>query len=71
MVKFFEHAKRSIVKTLTYRILIIISTFTISFMVTGKLEMTLGITTAATIVNTLIYFTHERVWNKIHWGKTK
>lgn len=71
MVKFFEHTKRSIVKTVTYRLLIILSTFTIVFLTTKRLDLTIGITFSANVINTLLYYIHERVWNKIHWGKAK
>lgn len=71
MVKFFEHAKRSIAKTITYRILITVSTFVITYYMTGQIELTFGITLVASVVSTLIYFIHERIWNQIHWGKIK
>lgn len=71
MPKFFEHAKRSIVKTITYRLLIIVSTFVVTYMITGEIELTLGITLVVNVINTVLYFIHERVWNRIHWGKMK
>lgn len=70
-MKFFEHSKRSIVKTITYRILIVISTFIITYYLTGELKFSLELTAVANIVNTVLYYLHERIWNKIHWGKTK
>ncbi len=71
MAKFFEHSKRSLVKTITYRLLIITSTFIITFIITGELALTLGITIVANTMNTILYYVHERIWNRIHWGKTK
>lgn len=71
MTKFFEHHKRSLAKTVTYRILIVISTFIVTFLITGRLDLTLGITVVANIINTLLYYIHERAWNNIHWGKKK
>lgn len=70
-MKFFEHSERSIVKTITYRILIVISTFIITFYLTGELKFSLELTAVANIVNTVLYYLHERVWNKVRWGKTK
>lgn len=70
-MKFFEHAKRSVAKTITYRLLIVFSTFIITYLITGKLVLTLEITTATNIINTCLYFLHERIWNKVHWGKAK
>lgn len=71
MAKFFEHYKRSLTKTVTYRIVIVISTFIVTYLFTGRLDLTIGITFFANVVNTLLYYIHERVWNKIHWGKAK
>ncbi|MBA3724737.1 MAG: DUF2061 domain-containing protein [Candidatus Levybacteria bacterium] len=70
-MKHFEHAKRSLVKTITYRILIVIATFIVVYMMTGDIEATGNITLITSIVNTVLYFFHERAWNKIHWGKHK
>lgn len=70
-MKFFEHFERSIAKTITYRILIVTSTFVITYFMTGELKFSLELTAVANIVNTILYFLHERFWNKIHWGKTK
>lgn len=69
MAKFKERSVRSFAKTITYRILIIISTFTVVLIITGRLDLTIGITFFANVVNMLLYYIHERVWNNIHWGK--
>lgn len=71
MPRFFEHAKRSIVKTISYRLLILVSTFVVAYVITGEIELTLGITFVTNAINTILYFIHERFWNRIHWGKTK
>lgn len=70
-MKFSEQSERSIAKTVTYRILIVISTFIVTYFLTGELKFSLELTAVANIVNTLLYYLHERFWNKIHWGKTK
>lgn len=66
---FHEHAPRSLIKTITYRILIIVSNGILVFFVTEDYEVTAKITASATIISTIIYYLHERLWNKIHWGK--
>lgn len=67
--RYFDHHGRSVVKTITYRILIIVSHGVVMYVMTGDVESTLTVTGATSIVSTLIYFFHERVWNHIHWGK--
>lgn len=69
-MKFFKYYERSIVKTITYRILIVISTFIVTYLLTGEIKASLEITTFANIVNTVLYFVHERLWKKVQWGKT-
>ncbi|MBP9718961.1 MAG: DUF2061 domain-containing protein [Candidatus Levybacteria bacterium] len=64
-----EQKKRSVVKTITYRILIIIATAIVTFGMTKRWDLTIGITSVTTVVNTLLYYFHERVWNSISWGK--
>jgi uncharacterized membrane protein len=66
---FHEHAPRSLIKTITYRILIIVSNGILVYFVTEDYEVTAKITASATIISTIIYYLHERLWNKIHWGK--
>lgn len=70
-MKHFESSGRSLTKTITYRLLIIISTFIISFIVTRDIRSTAEITSVAAIANTMIYFLHERLWSKVSWGRKK
>jgi uncharacterized membrane protein len=70
-VKSKEDKKRSVVKTITYRILIIIATAIVTFSMTKRWDVTIGITSVTTIVNTILYYLHERVWNSISWGIKK
>lgn len=68
---FVERTQRSIVKTITYRGLILISNFTITYILTGSLSLATGVASASFFVNTIIYYLHERVWNIVTWGKKK
>lgn len=62
--------KRSIAKTLTWRVIASATSFTVVYLVTGSI-------TAAAIVEVFdfflkmgLYYGHERLWSKIKWGKT-
>lgn len=70
-MKHFEHVKRSLAKTITYRLLIVVATFIVIYMMTGDVETTTSITIISNIINTVLYYIHERIWNRIHWGKHK
>lgn len=56
---------RTLIKTLTWRLVGSTSTFVISYVVTGQLVIATGIAIAQMIVNTILYYIHETVWNKI------
>ena len=62
---------RSFVKALCYRALIMVSTFLVSYFLTSDLDLSFGITFASSIANTLLYFIHERIWNRIDWGRER
>jgi uncharacterized membrane protein len=68
---FHEKHRRSLVKSLTFRITILISDFIIVFAITRRYAITLGIMLVTNLASTLIYYGHERIWNKIHWGKSQ
>lgn len=66
---FYEKNERSIVKAVLFRILIIISDSIIIFAITRRYDVTIGVIVASNLASTVLYFIHERIWNKIHWGK--
>jgi hypothetical protein len=66
---FLDGQPRSISKIITWRILITASNFFIPLFMTGswgKAGAFLGI---ATVVNMILFYFHERSWNRITWGK--
>lgn len=66
---FIEGIFRSIGKSLTWRILITMSNVLIPYFTTGSFGQALVFLGLATIINIAIYYLHERVWNKISYGK--
>lgn len=64
-----DNSKRSLLKTLTWRITGSTSTFTIAFLVTGSVSMSSGIAVIQMVVNTFLYWFHERAWNRVKWGR--
>lgn len=71
MEKMIETTKRSIVKALTYRIWQSLNTFLISLVITGKLDLAAAIVSLEVLVKIIVYFFHERIWNKVKWGLKK
>jgi adenylylsulfate kinase len=66
---FHENHSRSLVKTITYRVLIIVSNSIIVYLLTRRVDMTVAFITTTNIARTVLYFLHERAWNRVHWGK--
>jgi len=61
--------KRSIVKAITYRVVIIILDFTTIYLFTGKVNIALGFMLISNIYTTVAYYLHERIWSGIEWGR--
>lgn len=64
-----DTTRRSLVKTVSWRITGSTATFAISYAVLGDFAMSGTIALIQLSFNTLLYFVHERVWNRISWGR--
>jgi len=60
---------RSIVKTVTWRVTGSSATFLIAYIMTGNFAIAGVIGVVQLISNSILYFIHERMWNKVPWGK--
>jgi uncharacterized membrane protein len=67
--KLSETPSRSIVKSVSWRVLGTLDTFLISWMVTGETYIAFSIGSIELLTKMLLYFCHERLWNNIKWGK--
>jgi uncharacterized membrane protein len=68
---FHENPARSVVKAITFRIIIIISDTIVMYLIVRRIDLALSVMAASNIVSMLLYYIHERTWNRIHWGKRK
>lgn len=64
-----EKRTRSILKAITYRILSIIIDGTIAYAITQNTKQTITLVLISNLVSIIVYFIHERAWNRVHWGK--
>lgn len=64
-----ESNTRSIVKAFSWRFIASGATFVISLFVSADLSVAGTIATIQFVANIILYFIHERVWNKINWGR--
>jgi uncharacterized membrane protein len=60
---------RSIVKTISWRLTGSGATFLIVLLISGNLSIAGPIAITQLIVNTILYYIHERVWNIINWER--
>lgn len=70
-VKMVDTRKKTLLKAICWRILGFISLGIITWMVTKSFEITSIVSIFYSVVQILMYFLHERIWNYIRWGKTK
>jgi len=66
-----EKSYRSIVKSVSWRTIGTIDTVLISLLITGKLDFAIAIGGVEVFTKMGLYYLHERVWNRINFGKVK
>ena len=69
-LKFYEKAMRSLGKVVTWRVLVTITNFVGGWLASGSWQVGLGVVSFALVVNSVLYYFHERAWNRIDAGKT-
>jgi len=58
---------KSIVKSISWRVLGTIDTIVISWILTGKLTLALSIGSIEIFTKLILYYAHERIWNLVKW----
>jgi uncharacterized membrane protein len=64
-----EHNLRSIVKAVTFRLIIIVSDIAVIYFVTRRWDITISVMVISNISSTILFYLHERAWNRISWGR--
>ena len=67
--KISEHKRRSILKAISYRVAGTCFTFLVAYLFTGKLIIAASIGGVEAISKIFVYYWHERLWNRINYGK--
>ncbi len=65
-----ESRKRSLVKSLTWRIVCIAVSITTAYFLIGRIDVSVAIGTIYNGITMALYYFHERLWNMLGWGKT-
>ncbi len=66
-----ERKSRSIVKTISWRAVGTVDTVFISWLITGHVAFALSIGGVELFTKMLLFYLHERAWNKIGFGRVK
>ena len=61
--------KRSLAKSLTWRVIAVVSTLLIGYAMTGSWAFALSLTLVSNVINFVLYYLHERIWLQVSWGK--
>lgn len=64
-----ETINRSLVKTISWRLFVLVIDFSIAYLVTKNFDLSSKLALAKLIVASVFYFFHERIWTRINWGK--
>lgn len=61
--------KRSLAKTLTYRIICTTETFVVTWVITGEMWVASSVAIILFFSKLITFYLHERLWEKFKWGK--
>ena len=64
-----ETRRRTIVKAASYRVFGTLVTTLIGWFVTGSIGAGLGIGLADSALKIGVFYAHERLWHRVHWGR--
>ena len=66
-----DKPRRSLVKTISWRTVGTLDTVLISYIITGSFAMAASIGSIELVTKMILFYYHERVWNKIKFGREK
>jgi uncharacterized membrane protein len=59
---------RSVLKSISWRLVGTMDTIFISWLITGEVKTALTIGSIEVVTKMVLYYFHERTWTKIKWG---
>ena len=65
----FETRRRSVLKSISWRFFAAVITSCVVYVMTGKADFAAKVGAVDTAVKLFIYFLHERVWDRIDYGR--
>ena len=68
-MKFHETRRRSLIKSIIYRLLNILLDTAVVYVLTRRVDVTAGVVIITNLTSTVLYYASERSWDKVHWGR--
>jgi uncharacterized membrane protein len=69
--KWIEKWPRSLSKVISWRVTVTLSNFAGAWWTSGSIESGLKFAGYAIIANSILYYLHERGWNRVGWAKAE
>jgi uncharacterized membrane protein len=66
-----DNKLRSLVKSVTYRVVAFIVLIAITWYATNNLVQTTFISVTFQTIQLFLYYIHERLWERVNWGKVR
>jgi len=66
-----DQHKRTLVKTITWRAIALVTTIVVVYIYSGDVKESLVVGVSANFLKMFFYYIHERVWNKVGFGRIK
>ncbi|PSP58085.1 hypothetical protein BRC72_05635 [Halobacteriales archaeon QH_7_66_36] len=60
--------RRAVVKTACYRLVMVLVSVAVAYLVVGDVSQALSIGLATNVIKTATYYGYERIWDRIAWG---
>lgn len=65
-----DHSLRSWTKSFTWRFIGVLILLPLTYAFTGKWESAAAVTLSFHVIRMILYYFHERIWERITWGRT-
>lgn len=63
--------RRSVVKSLTWRVVGIVILGAVTYAFTGNAAASAGVTLIFNAIRLVLYYWHERIWERVEWGRIR
>jgi uncharacterized membrane protein len=64
-----DHPKRSFIKSVTWRVVALVTTMIAVYIYSKDLKQSLVVGISANLVKFFLYYLHERLWEKVEYGR--